>query len=83
MGRFLTPSLGLLLPACLLWLLWPWLDPPGPGRREVITVFVEDPWRSNTALRLWQERPGSILVFQGRDSSQAVNDYHLSHRGLL
>lgn len=74
---------SLLLPAALVWLLWPWLAPPGRGHREVISVFVEDPWRSNTALRLWQSRPGSLLIFQGRDSSQAVNDDHLSHRNLL
>jgi len=75
--------LPLLLPAALLWALWPWLCPPGGGREEVITVFVEDPWRSHATLALWSSRPGSLLVFQGRDSSQRVNAVHLSNRGLL
>lgn len=79
-GRLLAAA---LIPAALLWLLWPWLAPRGPGRREVIAVFVEDPWRSHTALQLWRARAGSLLVFQGRPSSQAVNDRHLANRALL
>ena len=73
----------LVMPAAVGWVAWPWVAPPKPGEQEVVTVFVEDPWRSNTALKVWQARPGSLLIFQGRDSSQAVNNYHLSHRNLL
>lgn len=73
----------LLVPLALAWLAWPWLAPAGQGQRRIISVLVEDPWRSNTAVRLWRARPGAVLIFQGRPSSQLVNDYHLSHRGLL
>ena len=83
MRRSILLCLLLGLPPALGWLVWPWLAPPKPGEQEVVTVFVEDPWRSNTALKIWQARPGSLLIFQGRDSSQAVNDYHLSRRHLL
>lgn len=72
----------LILPA-LAWSLWPWLCPSGGGRSEVISVFVEDPWRSHTALRLWRSRPGAVLIFQGRESSQAVNNEHLARRSWL
>jgi hypothetical protein len=33
------------------------------------------------ALALWKERPGSLLVLQGRPSSQAVNIQQLMQRG--
>jgi uncharacterized SAM-binding protein YcdF (DUF218 family) len=81
--RLRTSLLALLALPALGWILWPWLCPKGHGNQEVITVFVEDPWRSHLALQLWQRRPGSRLIFQGRDSSQAVNDVHLAKRGLL
>ena len=83
MRRPLLLLVVLLLPPALAWGAWPWLAPIRAGDRDVIAVFVEDPWRSNTALKVWQSRPGSVLIFQGRDSSQVVNDYHLSRRGLL
>jgi uncharacterized SAM-binding protein YcdF (DUF218 family) len=48
----------------------------------VITVFVEDPQRTVSALELWRARPGSILVLQGRPDSQAINRRQLGQRGL-
>jgi uncharacterized SAM-binding protein YcdF (DUF218 family) len=84
MARPFPPTLlAPLIVSALGWTLWPWLCPAGQGNQGVIAVFVEDPWRSHTALRLWRERPGSVLVFQGRDSSQRVNDEHLARRSLL
>lgn len=84
MARHRSPVLlTLLIVPALGWSVWPWICPAGQGEHDVIAVFVEDPWRSQTALRLWRERPGSVLVFQGRDSSQRVNDDQLARRGLL
>jgi hypothetical protein len=50
---------------------------------QVISVFVEDPQRTVMALALWKDRPGSLLVLQGRPSSQAVNIQQLMHQGKL
>ncbi len=56
--------------------------PTAEHRREVITVFVEDPWRIHDALRLWRLRPGSLLVMQGRPSSLEQTVHHLRSRDL-
>lgn len=73
------------------WLFWPWLrrsirnatssssDSP---TTDIISVFVEDPQRTITALRIWQRRPGSILVLQGRASSQYSSRNYLKGQGL-
>ncbi|MEB3255825.1 MAG: ElyC/SanA/YdcF family protein [Synechococcaceae cyanobacterium] len=78
-----------LAAAAGVWLLWPALQnallPPlgrRPGAPDVITVFVEDPQRTVAALDLWRQRPGSLLVLQGRPGSQAVNLRQLGSRGL-
>jgi hypothetical protein len=68
--------------AAMLWSSWPALSPSAGGNEEVITVFVEDPWRIHDALRLWRQRPGSLLVMQGRPSSQAQVRHHLTSRDL-
>lgn len=77
-----------------LWLAWPLLAPhllpivglSGSGsagpRPEVISVFVEDPTRSIWALDLWKNKPGSLLVMQGRPSSQIANVNYLRSQGL-
>lgn len=78
-----------------LWLAWPALAPLflpllGPfhsaGPRipppDVISVFVEDHQRSIWALDLWKNRPGALLVMQGRPSSQRANVIYLRSRGL-
>ncbi|MEB3171333.1 MAG: ElyC/SanA/YdcF family protein [Synechococcaceae cyanobacterium] len=83
------PLASVLLAAVGLWLLWPTVRGFGSvasrraGAPEVITVFVEDPQRTVAALELWRERPGSLLVLQGRPDSQAINRRQLSQRGLL
>ena len=75
-----------------LWLIWPSIAPalaPLHGGRtasssapmEVISVFVEDPERTVMALALWKNKPGSLLVLQGRPSSQQVNVQQLMARG--
>jgi len=75
-----------------LWLAWPSIAPllhplqsgrssPSPPPMQVISVFVEDSQRTVMALELWKERPGSLLVLQGRPSSQAVNIQQLMQRG--
>ena len=75
-----------------LWLAWPSIAPllsplqsgrtaSSPPPMQVISVFVEDPQRTVMALALWKERPGSLLVLQGRPSSQAVNIQQLMQRG--
>jgi len=73
-----------------LWLAWPSIAPLlstlHSGRSgssqpmQVISVFVEDPERTVMALALWKDRPGSLLVLQGRPSSQAVNIQQLMNR---
>lgn len=66
------------------WWFWPWISTvpglPNSSTRsadEVITTFVEDPQRTIGAMALWRERPGSVLVLQGRTSSQADNRTYL------
>ncbi|MCT0208541.1 hypothetical protein [Synechococcus sp. CS-1332] len=49
---------------------------------QVITAFIEDPWRSQTALLLWRERPGALLVLQGNAEYQAITYNHLRNRRL-
>jgi hypothetical protein len=67
----LLPGLGLGL---LLWWVWPWISmPKAGGGPQVITVFVEDPWRTFSAIQLHQRRPGSILVMQGSPRFQEIN----------
>jgi hypothetical protein len=74
-----------------LWLAWPSIAPllstlhsgrSGSSSQpmQVISVFVEDPERTVMALALWKDRPGSLLVLQGRPSSQAVNIQQLMNR---
>lgn len=86
------PLLLLGLGGGCLWLAWPSIIPllsplqsgrtaSSPPPMQVISVFVEDPQRTVMALALWKERPGSLLVLQGRPSSQAVNIQQLMHRG--
>ncbi|MCS5700474.1 YdcF family protein [Cyanobium sp. FGCU-52] len=76
-----VPAAGALLTA---WWFWPWISTmPGlpnsapRSAEEVITTFVEDPQRAIGAIALWRERPGSLLVLQGRSSSQAENREYL------
>ena len=83
------PIASALAAAAGLWLLWPNLQgllTPAVGQRpgapDVITVFVEDPQRTVAALDLWRQRPGSLLVLQGRPADQAVNQRQLGSRGL-
>jgi uncharacterized SAM-binding protein YcdF (DUF218 family) len=68
--------------AAVLWSTWPGISPSAGGSQEVITVFVEDPWRMHEALRLWRQRPGALLVMQGRPSSQEQVHHHLESRDL-
>ncbi|WP_216905818.1 hypothetical protein [Synechococcus sp. CCY 0621] len=49
---------------------------------QVITAFIEDPWRSQSALLLWRERPGALLVLQGNAEYQAITYNHLRNRRL-
>jgi uncharacterized SAM-binding protein YcdF (DUF218 family) len=48
----------------------------------VISALVDDPWRSQSALDLWSQSPGAILVFQGNAEYQAITYKHLQDRGL-
>ena len=76
-----------------LWLAWPALKPalpsllglgssrPSSPPPEVITVFVEDPQRTIRALEIWRSKPGSLLVLQGRPSSQRDNQEYLLRQG--
>jgi hypothetical protein len=76
-----------------LWLAWPTISPrlplimglgafePTTPPPEVIAVFVEDPQRTIKALELWRRKPGSLLVMQGRPSSQLDNRLYLQHQG--
>ncbi len=50
---------------------------------DVISVFIEDPWRSQSAVLLWRDRPGSYLVLQGNAEYQAITHNHLKDRQLL
>jgi hypothetical protein len=52
------------------------------GAPRVISALVDDPWRSQSALRIWNQSPGAILVFQGNAEYQAITFKHLSDRGL-
>lgn len=57
--------------------------PSGAGTgTQVISAFIEDPWRSQTALLLWRERPGALLVLQGNSEYQAITYNHLRNRRL-
>jgi len=76
-----VPVAGTLLAS---WWFWPWISTmpgmPNSASRsadEVITTFVEDPQRTIGAIGLWRHRPGSLLVLQGRTSSQAENRAYL------
>jgi hypothetical protein len=51
------------------------------GGPQVITVFVEDPWRTFSAIQLHQSRPGSILVMQGSPRFQEINRNQLVRFG--
>ncbi|WP_216901256.1 hypothetical protein [Synechococcus sp. CCY 9618] len=60
-------------------------DPASTGASTgpwVISALVDDPWRGHSALLLWQQYPGSILVFQGNAEYQAITRQHLLNRGL-
>ncbi|MEA5391618.1 hypothetical protein VB738_10155 [Cyanobium gracile UHCC 0139] len=57
--------------------------PRGPTTGpDVISVFIEDPWRSQSALLLWRDRPGAYLVLQGNAEYQAITTNHLRNRQL-
>jgi hypothetical protein len=81
-----VPAVGGLL---ALWWFWPWISTAVPGLAnstsrgpdEVISTFVEDPQRTIGAITVWRERPGSVLVLQGRTSSQAENRAYLVSQG--
>jgi hypothetical protein len=78
--------IGRLLPGLALgfvvWWLWPWIPMPmAGGGPQVITVFVEDPWRTFSAIQLHQRRPGSILVMQGSPRFQEINRSQLVRYG--
>lgn len=78
LGR-VVPVLGLGL---VFWWLWPWIPmPKAGGGPQVITVFVEDPWRTHSAIQLHQRRPGSILVMQGSPRFQEINRNQLVRFG--
>jgi hypothetical protein len=49
---------------------------------QVIAAFIEDPWRSQSAVLLWQNRPGALLVLQGNAEYQAITYTHLRNRQL-
>jgi hypothetical protein len=48
----------------------------------VITALIDDPWRSQSALMLWNQQPGAYLVLQGNAEYQAITYIHLRNRGL-
>ena len=90
--RLRQPLLLLGLGGGALWLAWPAIAPrvpplmgsstaSSPPPMQVISVFVEDPQRTVMAIELWKNRPGSLLVLQGRPSSQDVNLEHLMNTG--
>ena len=73
------PGLGL---GIFLWWIWPLIPiPTAGGGPQVITVFVEDPWRTYSAIQLHQRRPGSILVMQGSPRFQEINRNQLVRFG--
>lgn len=87
-----SPLLLLGLAGSGLWLAWPFLAPgllprfntSASASRpavEVISVLVEDPQRTLMGLALWRKTPGSLLVLQGRPSSQRDNLNYLRHQG--
>jgi len=55
--------------------------PTPAGGPQVITVFVEDPWRTFSAIQLHQRRPGSILVMQGSPRFQEISHSQLVRYG--
>ncbi|KEF42959.1 MAG: hypothetical protein ER33_03575 [Cyanobium sp. CACIAM 14] len=57
-------------------------QPGTSGSPWVITALIDDPWRSHSALMLWRQRPGAILVFQGNGEYQAITRRNLEDRGL-
>jgi hypothetical protein len=87
------PLVPLALGAAGFWLAWPAIKPSLPqllglgsfeattAPPQVITVFVEDPQRTIHAMDLWRRKPGSLLVLQGRPSSQRDNRGYLERQG--
>lgn len=72
-----------------LWWFWPSLlpspDPDTPSNSSiprVITVFVEDPQRTIAAFALRERQPGSLLILQGRPSSQIESRSYLERQGV-
>jgi uncharacterized SAM-binding protein YcdF (DUF218 family) len=49
---------------------------------HVISALVDDPWRSQSAVLLWQRSPGAVLVLQGNAEYQSITYRHLQDRGL-
>jgi len=93
-GLLRRPLVPVALLAGGLWLSWPVLKPALPRLLglgsvassspppEVVTVFVEDPQRTIRALEIWRRKPtGSLLVLQGRPSSQQDNLLYLQRQG--
>lgn len=58
------------------------VNPSTGAGTQVISAFIEDPWRSQSALLLWRERPGAYLVLQGNAEYQAITYNHLKDRQL-
>jgi uncharacterized SAM-binding protein YcdF (DUF218 family) len=56
--------------------------PGRTGKPWVISALVDDPWRGHSALLLWRQNPGALLVFQGNAEYQAITYRHLQDRGL-
>lgn len=57
--------------------------PRGPATGpDVITALIDDPWRSQSAMLLWRDRPGAYLVLQGNAEYQAITTNHLKNRQL-
>lgn len=90
-GLWRHPVTILGLGGAALWLSWPVLAPgvmdlgrfgAGGQEQEVISVFVEDPERTAWALNIWKARPGSLLILQGRPSSQEANESKLRSQNL-
>lgn len=49
---------------------------------DVITALIDDPWRGQSAMLLWRDRPGAYLVLQGNAEYQAITTNHLKDRQL-
>ncbi len=58
------------------------VNPSSGQGTQVISAFIEDPWRSQSALLLWRDRPGAYLVLQGNAEYQAITYNHLKDRQL-